>query len=218
MAVVADASALKLDPLVDAAFAGNPAVVEKEFAKATIAGTYPGVIISAAQRQAAWLHKSALAVAEGTPVSALLEGGYPRLHFSRKGAVEIALRNFSAARLVTISMLARPRSTCAAEFARRYNRAARAACDRGAMRSGGANRLQAVASPHRAARGCDSGSARSPPGSRCLIADGQTQRIADALLQRDGVGVFRLGPAARLAGLCAPARPHPAPAPRPGGR
>ena len=32
----------------------------------------------------------------------VLEGGYPRLHFSRKGAVEIALRNFSPARLVTI--------------------------------------------------------------------------------------------------------------------
>jgi DNA polymerase-3 subunit delta len=102
MTVVSDASELKLDPIVDAAFAGNPAVVESEFAKAMVAGTYPGVIISAAQRQAAWLHKSALAVAEGTPVSALLEGGYPRLHFSRKGAVEIALRNFSTARLVTI--------------------------------------------------------------------------------------------------------------------
>jgi DNA polymerase-3 subunit delta len=102
MAVVADASELKLDPIVDGAFAGRPDLVESEFAKAIIAGTYPGVIISAAQRQAAWLHKSALAVADGTPVSTLLEGGYPRLHFSRKGAVEIALRNFSAARLVAI--------------------------------------------------------------------------------------------------------------------
>ena len=101
MAVVADASELKLDPIVDGAFAGKPDLVESEFAKAMVAGTYPGVIISAAQRQAAWLHKSALAVAEGTQVSTLLESGYPRLHFSRKGAVEIALRNFSAARLVT---------------------------------------------------------------------------------------------------------------------
>ena len=102
MTVVSDASELKLDPIVDGAFAGKPDLVESEFAKAMVAGTYPGVIISAAQRQAAWLHKSALAVAEGTPVSTLLESGYPRLHFSRKGAVEIALRNFSAARLVTI--------------------------------------------------------------------------------------------------------------------
>ena len=102
MTVVSDASELKLDPIVDSAFAGNAAAVESEFAKAMVAGTYPGVIISAALRQAAWLHKSALAVAEGTPVAALLEGGFPRLHFSRKGAVEIALRNFSAARLVGI--------------------------------------------------------------------------------------------------------------------
>src|SRR4029078_11502337 len=102
MSVVADASELKLDPIVDGAFAGRPHIVETEFAKAMIAGTYPGVIISAAQRQAAWLHKSALAVAEGTPFSTLLESGYPRLHFSRKGAVEIALRNFSATRLADI--------------------------------------------------------------------------------------------------------------------
>jgi DNA polymerase-3 subunit delta len=102
MTVVSDASELKLDPIVDSAFAGNAAAVETEFAKAMVAGTYPGVIISAAQRQAAWLHKSALALAEGTPISAVLEGGFPRLHFSRKAAVEIALRNLSAQRLVAI--------------------------------------------------------------------------------------------------------------------
>jgi DNA polymerase-3 subunit delta len=84
------------------AFAGNPAVVESEFAKAMVAGTYPGVIISAAQRQAAWLHKSALAVADGTPLSTVLNSGFPRLHFSRQGAVETALRNLSPPRLVGI--------------------------------------------------------------------------------------------------------------------
>jgi DNA polymerase III subunit delta len=102
MAVVADASELKIDPIVDGAFAGNPAVVETEFAKAMIAGTYPGMIISAAQRQAAWLHKSALALADGTPISAVLDGGFPRLHFSRKGYVETALRNFDVTRLTLI--------------------------------------------------------------------------------------------------------------------
>src|ERR1700716_2775810 len=102
MAGVADASELKVDPIVDGAFAGKPDLVETEFAKAMVAGTYPGMIISATQRQAAWLHKSALAVAEGTPLSTLLEGGYPRLHFSRKGNVETALRYFNAARLVAV--------------------------------------------------------------------------------------------------------------------
>jgi DNA polymerase-3 subunit delta len=102
MAVVADASELKIDPIVDGAFAGKPELVETEFAKAMVAGTYPGMIISAAQRQAAWLHKSALSVAEGTQIAALLDSGFPRLHFSRKSNVEIALRNFSPARLVGI--------------------------------------------------------------------------------------------------------------------
>jgi DNA polymerase-3 subunit delta len=102
MAVVADASELKLDPIVDGAFAGRADLVEGEFAKAMVAGTYPGVIISAAQRQAAWLHKSALAIAEGTPLSTVLDGGFPRLHFSRKGAVETALRHFNAARLAAV--------------------------------------------------------------------------------------------------------------------
>jgi DNA polymerase III subunit delta len=102
MAVVADASELKLDPIVDGAFAGKPDLVETEFAKAMVAGTYPGMIIAAAQRQAAWLHKSSLAIAEGTPPASLLDSGFPRLHFSRKANVEIALRNFSTARLLAI--------------------------------------------------------------------------------------------------------------------
>jgi DNA polymerase-3 subunit delta len=102
MGVVADASELKLDPIVDGAFAGKPELVESEFQKAMIAGTYPGLIIASAQRHAAWLHKSALAVAEGTPASQLLESGFPRLHFSRKPLAEAALRNFIPARLAAI--------------------------------------------------------------------------------------------------------------------
>ena len=84
MAVVADASEIKVDPIVDGAFAGKPDLVETEFAKAMIAGTYPGMIISAAQRQAAWLHKSASAVAEGAAGTVSADTVFPRLHFSRK--------------------------------------------------------------------------------------------------------------------------------------
>src|SRR4029077_14432423 len=102
MAVVSDASELKIDPIVDNAFAGNPALVESEFAKAMVAGTYPGMIISAAQRQAALLHRASLAGGEGAPASAAVESGFPRLHFSRKSNVETALRNFNTARLVAI--------------------------------------------------------------------------------------------------------------------
>ena len=126
MAVAADASELKIDPILDAAFAGNPAIVEAEFGKAMVAGTYPGVIISAAQRHAAWLHKSALAIADGTPISAVVESGFPRLHFSRKASVETALRQFSVARLVliieqlaTAALEMRKQATLAAVIAQR---------------------------------------------------------------------------------------------------
>src|ERR1700738_3186519 len=126
MAVVADASELKLDPIVDGAFAGNSAMVEVEFTKAMTAGTYPGVIMSAAQRQAALLHKDRLAVGGCASGSTILESGFPRLHFSRKGVVETALRNFTPARLlVIIDQLAvaalemRKQSTLAAVIAQR---------------------------------------------------------------------------------------------------
>jgi DNA polymerase-3 subunit delta len=126
MAVVADASELKLDPIVDGAFAGNPAVVETEFTKAMTAGTYPGVIVSAAQRQAALLHKASLAVEDGAPAAVVVESGFPRLHFSRKAVVETALRNFTPARLVlvidqlaTAALEMRKQSTLAAVIAQR---------------------------------------------------------------------------------------------------
>lgn len=102
MAVVADASELKIDPIVDGAFAGNPSAVEVEFNKAMIAGTYPGVILMAAQRQAALLHKASLSMEQGASVSSAVESGFPRLHFSRKNTVEAALRNFSQARLLAV--------------------------------------------------------------------------------------------------------------------
>jgi DNA polymerase-3 subunit delta len=101
-AVISDASDLKLDPIVDAAFAGNAAKVESEFGKAMAAGTYPGVIISAAQRHAAALHKASLAMDEGASPATAAESGFPRLHFSRKGSVETALRNFNATRLALV--------------------------------------------------------------------------------------------------------------------
>ncbi|MDB5655245.1 MAG: polymerase delta subunit [Tardiphaga sp.] len=102
MAVVSDASELKIDPIVDGAFAGNPAAVEVEFNKAMIAGTYPGVILMAAQRQAALLHKASLVIEQGASASSAVESGFPRLHFSRKNTVEAALRNFSTARLLAV--------------------------------------------------------------------------------------------------------------------
>ncbi len=99
LAVVADASALALDSVVDAAFAGKPAEVETHFVKARAAGTAPGQIILAALRQVASLHRLALDVADGASVGAAAENARPPLHFRRRPLVEAALRAWPAQRL-----------------------------------------------------------------------------------------------------------------------
>ncbi len=96
VAVVSDASALGIDDIVDAAFAGRPAEVETHLAKARIAGTSIGSIFFAAQRQLAQLHKWRTALDSGGPVNAL----QPPVHFMRKTAVEAALKLWSAPRLL----------------------------------------------------------------------------------------------------------------------
>ena len=137
MAVVADASELKIDPIVDGAFAGKPGSVETEFAKAMIAGTYPGMIISAAQRQAAWLHKSALAIAGNAAIDLARQRISAPALFT-KGNVETALRNFNAARLLGSSISSRSRRwTCASSRRWRRDRAAHAAVDRGKCEAAG---------------------------------------------------------------------------------
>jgi DNA polymerase-3 subunit delta len=99
MAVVADASTLALDGLIDAAFAGRTGELEVQFGKARTAGTAPGTIVSAALRQVAQLHRARLAVEEGVPVDEAARGIQPFVHFSRKAAVEAALKSWTSARL-----------------------------------------------------------------------------------------------------------------------
>jgi DNA polymerase III subunit delta len=96
-AVVADASALALDDLVDTAFAGRPAELEAQLAKARSAGSAAGTIFFAAQRQLAQLHKWRTAIESGAPFS--LDNLQPPLHFRRKGLVDAALKRWNAARL-----------------------------------------------------------------------------------------------------------------------
>lgn len=99
MAVVADASTLALDGLIDAAFAGRTSELEVQFGKARTAGTAPGTIVSAALRQVAQLHKARLSVEEGAPIGDAVQGIQPFVHFSRKAAVEAALKTWTSARL-----------------------------------------------------------------------------------------------------------------------
>jgi DNA polymerase-3 subunit delta len=95
LAVVADASALTLNDLVDAAFAGRAPDVETRFAKARAEGTHPTAIVGAALRQVAQLHRARLAVEAGTAV----EDAIPGLHFRRERLVYAALSSWSAPRL-----------------------------------------------------------------------------------------------------------------------
>ena len=107
MAVVADASALALDSLIDAAFAGHLAGVEKEFSKAMVAGTNPGAIIGAAIRHAERLHALSIEIANGASVPEIVGRPQSGIHFRRQDAFTKALRGSSPERLARmLSMLA----------------------------------------------------------------------------------------------------------------
>jgi DNA polymerase III subunit delta len=99
LAVVADASALALDAIVDCTFAGRSGEVETHYAKARSAGTRPDVVAQSALRQVAQLHRAKVAVEEGESIDSALGGFRPPVHFRRKPLVEAALRAWSAARL-----------------------------------------------------------------------------------------------------------------------
>ena len=138
MAVVADASALGLETLVDAAFAGRVVDVEKEFAKASIAGTSPVAIVGTALRQIERLHQLRLDVESGTSASAVVEGQHA-IHFRRKPLVEAALKSWTSDRLVKAmtmlgeaSLEARLQSDLSEAIARRaLTTIARSAAQRG---------------------------------------------------------------------------------------
>ena len=97
IAVVADASTVATDGLVDAVFAGRKQEVETGFVKARNAGTSPGSILSTALRHVAMLHKARLAMDAGQSARAAAESLY--VNFRRLPLVEGALRAWSAARL-----------------------------------------------------------------------------------------------------------------------
>ena len=98
-AVVADASSLALDGVVDAAFAGSNRDVETEFAKARTAGTAPGSILSAALRQLTQLHRARIAIDAGASIEQAMSESRPPVHFTRRARVEAALKLWTSARL-----------------------------------------------------------------------------------------------------------------------
>ena len=99
LAVVADASALALDAVIDAAFAGKTQELETQFGKALGAGTAPGTIMSGTLRYVMQLHKARLALDSGDGPDEALRAFMPPVHFTRKSAVEGALRIWTSTRL-----------------------------------------------------------------------------------------------------------------------
>ncbi|HWV41384.1 DNA polymerase III subunit delta [Pseudorhodoplanes sp.] len=100
LAVVADASAVALDNVLDAAFSGKPAEVEAHYAKARGEGAAPGAIISAALRHLSNLHRMRMTIEDGQSLTGAIEGARPPIHFKRKPVIEAALRAWTAARLL----------------------------------------------------------------------------------------------------------------------
>jgi DNA polymerase III subunit delta len=106
-AVVADASQIALDGLLDAVFAGKTADADIEFGKARASGSSPAAIVSAAIRQVANLHKMKLAIECGDSLEFAMKRAAPPVHFTRERLVADALRAWTPARLVrTMEQLA----------------------------------------------------------------------------------------------------------------
>ncbi len=102
MAVVADASAVALDNLIDAAFTGKPAEVEAHFSRARGEGSSPGAIVSAALRHLSNLHRMRIAVENGQSTMSVVEAARPPIHFRRKPAIDTALRAWTTAKLADV--------------------------------------------------------------------------------------------------------------------
>jgi DNA polymerase-3 subunit delta len=98
-AVVADASALGVDALIDAAFAGKPTEVETQFTRAHAAGSTVGAILFAALRQVAALHKMRLAIESGGGVEQVVERSVPPAQFKRRPQITVALKMWTRMRL-----------------------------------------------------------------------------------------------------------------------
>ena len=100
IAVVADASQVALDGVIDAVFSGQTAEVDSEFSKARADGSSPAAIVSAAIRQVANLHKIRLAIESGDSIEFATKRSVPPVHFTRERQISEALRVWSSPRLL----------------------------------------------------------------------------------------------------------------------
>jgi DNA polymerase-3 subunit delta len=98
-AVIADASALALDDVVDAAAAGEPEAALAALAKTRAAGISASTVIGAAIRHLAVLHRLSLRMDRGDSASRIVADPQLRIHFRRQPRFERALGRLGPAAL-----------------------------------------------------------------------------------------------------------------------
>jgi DNA polymerase-3 subunit delta len=96
-AIMADAAAVVLDAVVDAAFSGEPTTLDTGMTRVFAEGTDPGMVLGAALRQAISLHRTRLAVDRGGRVDDLTR----RIHFKRQAAFKKQLQIWNVGALET---------------------------------------------------------------------------------------------------------------------
>jgi DNA polymerase-3 subunit delta len=97
--VIADASALALDDVVDAAAAGEPEAALAALAKTRAAGISASTVIGAAIRHLAVLHRLSLRMDRGDSASRIVADPQLRIHFRRQPRFERALGRLGPAAL-----------------------------------------------------------------------------------------------------------------------
>jgi DNA polymerase-3 subunit delta len=94
-AIMSDVSSLAMDAVVDAAFAGEGAGLETGSRRLAAEGVHASVVLGAALRHALMLLSARMAVEEGRPISAVMEG-MRGLHFRRTSLVERHLQRWTS--------------------------------------------------------------------------------------------------------------------------
>ena len=95
---MSDVSALAMDAVVDAAFAGDGHRARDRIRRLAAEGIHASVVLGAALRHALMLLSARLAVEEGRSLASVVEG-MRGLHFRRKPLVERQLQRWNAATL-----------------------------------------------------------------------------------------------------------------------
>lgn len=98
-AVTADASALALDDVVDAAAAGEAEAALEALTKTRRAGIAASTVLGAAIRHVATLHRLSLRIERGDGVAMVVERAEPKIHFRRQPRFERALQRLGRSKL-----------------------------------------------------------------------------------------------------------------------